>query len=130
LGPLEAVVGGAEVLLGGAKQRALLAVLAIRANAVVSVDELIDSLWGDAPPRTAEHSIQVYVSELRKALRDHGSADAIDRIARRGTGYVLTVEADQIDAARFERRIEQARGTLAAGDPAGAAAALGEALAM
>jgi class 3 adenylate cyclase/tetratricopeptide (TPR) repeat protein/DNA-binding winged helix-turn-helix (wHTH) protein len=130
LGPLEAVVDAAQVPLGGAKQRALLAILAIRANAVVSVDELIDSLWGDSPPRTAEHSIQVYVSELRKALRDYESADATDRIARRGAGYVLTIEADQIDATRFERRVEQARAALAAGDAAGAAAVLHEALSM
>nr|MBA3375652.1 winged helix-turn-helix domain-containing protein [Actinomycetota bacterium] len=58
LGPLEARVGGEAVRLGGAKQRALLAVLLLRADEVVSVERLIDEVWGDTPPPSAAHSLE------------------------------------------------------------------------
>ena len=69
LGPLEAWKGGAPVTLGGAKQRALLAILLLHANEVVSRDRLIDELWGEQPPASAPHSLDVYVSRLRKTLQ-------------------------------------------------------------
>ncbi len=80
LGPLEVVDGDRRIPLGGRKRRALLAMLILRRQQVVSVDELIDALWGDDPPKTAEHSVQVYVSELRKALGGMGE----DGNGRRG----------------------------------------------
>ena len=66
LGPLEARRDGLPVALGGTKQRALLAVLLLHAGEVVSTDRLIDELWGDDPPPTAAHTVQVFVSRLRK----------------------------------------------------------------
>lgn len=68
LGSFEVLRDGVPVPLGGAKQRAVLAVLLLRAGEVVSTDRLIDDLWGDDSPATAGHTIQVYVSALRKAL--------------------------------------------------------------
>ena len=68
LGPLEVREGDRPLPLGGAKQRALLALLILNANRVVSRERLIDELWGDEPPETAVTSVQVYVSRLRKLL--------------------------------------------------------------
>jgi DNA-binding SARP family transcriptional activator len=68
LGSLEVVRDGHPVALGSGKQRALLAVLLLHAGEIVSTDRLIDLVWGEDPPRTASHSVQIYVSELRRAL--------------------------------------------------------------
>jgi DNA-binding SARP family transcriptional activator len=102
LGPLEAVAAGEALPLGGPKQRALLALLLIHANEVVSVDTLIEELWGESPPRTAPAYIQNCVSRLRKAL---GPA----LLETRPPGYVLRVDAETIDARRFERLTQESR---------------------
>src|SRR5687768_738842 len=109
LGPLEIVEDGHALSLGGAKQRALLACLLLRANQVVSSDRLVDELWGDAPPPTAVKMIQVYVSKLRKELGE--------RVVTRPPGYVLVVDPQELDLARFEELVSQAR----RGDPSQAA---------
>src|SRR5919204_3609871 len=72
LGPVEASVGGRPVALGAGKPRALLAMLALNAGSAVSVDRLIEGLWGERPPATAGKLLQVYVSRLRKALAAAG----------------------------------------------------------
>src|SRR5215217_8569176 len=68
LGPLEVRLDGEPVSLGAAKQRALLAILLLQPNQVVSSERLIDDLWGERPPATAANALQVYVAQLRKAL--------------------------------------------------------------
>ncbi len=78
LGPLEVIEDGAALDLGAQKHRALLAVLLVHANEVVSIDRLVDALWEDAPPERAQKALQVYVSQLRKVvgrerLRDEGA---------------------------------------------------------
>src|SRR5437667_2722970 len=95
LGPLEVRGGDESLPLGGAKQRALLALLLLNANRVVSRERLIDDLWGDSPPETAVTSVQVYVSRLRKLLP--GAT-----LLTRAPGYVLEVEPEQVDLLRFE----------------------------
>jgi DNA-binding SARP family transcriptional activator len=106
LGTVDACIDGRSLALGGSKQRAVLAMLALRANRTVSADELIDGLWGDRPPRSAAKNIQLYVSRLRKALgRDASEA----RILTRGKGYELQLPEDAVDAARFEHLVERAR---------------------
>jgi len=75
LGPLEVLSDGQAVDLGGAKQRALLAVLLLDANHVVSMDRLVDALWEDDPPETATKALQVYVSGLR--TRSPGCASCV-----------------------------------------------------
>jgi DNA-binding SARP family transcriptional activator len=119
LGPLE--VGGDEgaLELGGIKQRSLLAMLLLHANEVVSSDRLIDALWGASPPLRSGKSIQVYVSRLRKALAD-------DRLVTRAPGYVLYVESEELDLARFERLVGEAREA----PPENASSKLSEALAL
>jgi DNA-binding SARP family transcriptional activator/WD40 repeat protein len=106
LGRVDLVIDGRAVPLGGSKQRAVLAMLALRANHTVSADELIDGLWGERPPASAAKNVQLYVSRLRKAL---GTDGAGARIVTRGRGYELQVAEDAVDAARFERLVEQGR---------------------
>src|SRR2546426_5580503 len=99
LGPLEVQKEGHPVALGGARQRALLALLLTRANEIVSTDRLIDELWGEQPPRTALNTLQYYVSQLRKAL-------GADRIVTRSPGYLIRVEPGELDLERFERLVQ------------------------
>ena len=113
LGPIEVTLDGRPIELGATKQRAVLAILALRANAVVSVDELVDGLWGEEPPASAVKLIQHYVSQLRKLLTG-GDAE----IVTRGRGYQLRVRPDAVDVADFERLADAA----ARGDGNGSAA--------
>ena len=120
LGPLEAFKDGRPLELGGQKQRALLALLLLEEGRVVATDRLIDSLWGEHPPRTAATSLQNFVSQLRKLL---GS----QTIQTKPPGYVLRLEPGRLDLHRFTTLVEQAR---EAPDPASRAAMLREALAI
>jgi WD40 repeat protein/DNA-binding SARP family transcriptional activator len=106
LGRVDALVDGQPLPLGGSKQRAVLALLALRANRTVSADDLIDGLWGDRPPASAAKNVQHYISRLRKALDANGAQATI---VTRGRGYELQLPADAVDAARFERLVERAR---------------------
>jgi DNA-binding SARP family transcriptional activator len=102
LGPLEVSDETGHVALGGPKQRGLLAILVLEVGRVVSTDRLIDLLWGQEAPRTANASLQNSVGRLRRAL----GAEVLET---RSPGYVLNVDADQIDARRFERALADAR---------------------
>ena len=102
LGPLEVRAARERLPLGGPRQRAVLADLLLHAGSVVSMDTLIDDLWGSEPPATAEAVVQNAVSRLRKAL-------GRDRIETRVPGYVLNAEPGAIDARRFERLVHDAR---------------------
>ena len=95
--------------LGGPKQRLVLALLLAEPNSVVSVDRLVDEVWGGEPPETARHTVQAYVSELRKALGPS--------IERTGTGYRINVSRDTLDTLDFEARVSSARAEIAS-DPA------------
>jgi DNA-binding SARP family transcriptional activator len=119
LGPLDVIEQGRLLGLGGGRQRSLFAVLLLHANEVVSTDRLIDALWGEAPPRTAAKSIQVYVSRLRKELGE-------GRLLTRAPGYVLKVDRGELDLGRFEQLLSEARNA----DPVGAARKLRGALAL
>ncbi|MFL5877793.1 MAG: BTAD domain-containing putative transcriptional regulator, partial [Solirubrobacteraceae bacterium] len=119
LGPFEVVEHDRLLELGGRKQRSLLAVLLLHANEVVSTDRLIDELWAGTPPRTAAKSIQLYVWRLRKELGE-------GRIATRAPGYMLRVEPSELDLARVEQLLVEARRT----DPKSAAEKVRRALAL
>jgi predicted ATPase/DNA-binding SARP family transcriptional activator len=121
LGPLEVRDGQESLPLAGAKQRALLALLLLNANRVVSRDRLIGELWGDEPPATAVTSLQVYVSRLRKLL-------PAETLLTRPPGYLLAVEPDELDLRRFERLLAEGHEALAGGDAERAAVVLHEAL--
>jgi DNA-binding SARP family transcriptional activator len=123
LGPLQVSVDGEPAELGGPRQRALLGVLLSRAGLTVSRDALVDALWGDDPPASAANVLQTYVSHLRKALPRA-------RLLTRAPGYVLEVEADELDLWRFERETAEARRRLSAGEAESALEHLDKALAL
>ncbi|MGH9246342.1 MAG: BTAD domain-containing putative transcriptional regulator [Acidimicrobiales bacterium] len=131
LGPFEVWRAGDLLRIGGPKPCAVLAVLVVNANRVVSVDRLIDELWGDHPPPTAAKALQTYVSALRKTLEPGRTAGDPPRVlVTRGAGYVLEVDRNHIDAHRFEHRAAEGRDALRTGRPEVAATALEEALAL
>ena len=123
LGSIAVVGDDGPVALGAPKQRALLALLLLNANTVVSRDRLVDALWGAGPPRSAVSSLQVYVLGLRRAL-------GAERIERHGTGYRLQLEPAELDLSRFEQLVEGASEALSAGRAADAAEDLRRALAL
>ncbi len=124
LGPLEAGDGREPLALGPRKQRALLARLLLDAGRTVSVERLLDDLWGDELPDTAVKMVQIYVSGLRKAL-------PADRLQTRPPGYCLELRPeDELDLRRFEELTGVGRTALARGDAAGAAEAFRAALAL
>ena len=102
LGPLEVVLDGQAVQLGGQRQRALLAALLVHHGQVVSTGRLVDLLWGERAPKTATTSLQNAVSQLRREL-------GADVVQTRAPGYLVAVESDELDAARFEALFAQAR---------------------
>jgi DNA-binding SARP family transcriptional activator len=119
LGPLEVRDGERLIPIRRQKQRALLALLVLEVGRIVSTDRLLDELWGEEPPRTAKGSLHNSVSQLRRAL-------GADVLLTRAPGYVLDVDRSSVDLVRFERLVEEARGS----DDLGRAAKLREALAM
>ena len=123
LGPLEVVDEGRQLALGAAKQRALLALLLLHANEVVSSERLVEELWDGRPPAKAIKSVQVYVSQLRKAL-------GATRLETRGQGYVLHVEPTDLDSRRFEALVGEARKAVEQGEARRAAETLRIALAV
>ena len=123
LGPLEVWREGRPVQIAGAKERALLAFLLLHAGEPLSVDRLIDELWGDSPPATARKSVQVRVAGLRRALRG-------DVLRSRGDGYLVVLEPNQLDLHRFDQLLSDGRDALAAGDSSAAIATLDQALAL
>ena len=125
LGPLEVSSDGRLIELGGGRQRALLALLALHANEVVSTDRLIEELWGEQRPSTASKVLQNLISRLRRAI------DPEDRgvLGTQPPGYVLRIDDEGIDTRRFERLAAEGRHILEA-NPAQAATKLREALAL
>ena len=109
LGPFEVVEGDRRLVLGGPKQRAVLAILVLHRGEVVSTDRLIDDLWGERPPATAAKTVQVYVSNLRKAL-------ASDLLVTQGHGYLLRTAPGQLDLDRFEALVAEGRKALRDGN--------------
>jgi DNA-binding SARP family transcriptional activator/ABC-type transport system substrate-binding protein len=124
LGPVEVLRDGDPVALGGAKPRALLGLLLLHANQVVSRDRLIDELWGDRPPGTAGHSLDVQISRLRKAFEPE------EVLLTRSGGYVLEIDPESVDVNRFERLLEEGRRANAEGRAKDATDALRSALGL
>jgi DNA-binding SARP family transcriptional activator len=102
LGPLEVLEDGRPIALGGQKQRALLALLLLDAGRVVSIDRIVDALWGERPPKTAPTSLQNFVSHLRKAL-------GADVLVTRSPGYLLRIAPEQLDLERFKMLVDDAK---------------------
>src|SRR5260370_31647372 len=96
LGPLEVTRGDQALALGGAKQRALLAILLLEANHVVGLERLAELLWRDEAPPTSDHIIEVYISQLRRALEPGGAPYPM--LLREPAGYMLEVSLGELDA--------------------------------
>jgi DNA-binding SARP family transcriptional activator len=123
LGPLEAIGPSGPIKIGSGLQRAILALLVLNVGETVSTDHLIDEVWGDDPPPSAQHALGVHVSRLRRAL-------GIDCIESQPHGYRLRAEGSQIDLGRFEALLAEASRAVSGGDPQAAADALAVALAL
>jgi len=131
LGPLEVEADDGPVLLGGPKERLLLALLLTRPNQVVSVEALIAGLWGEQPPPTAAKTLQSHIKRLRRALepgRARGAAGEV--LVTRQLGYLLRVTPGALDAMRFEELTATGRRALGDGSVALAGSLLGEALGL
>src|SRR4051794_8104954 len=126
LGPLLVVGDDGPIEIRAAKQRSLLAMLLLaRREAAVSVERLVDVLWGEEPPQTAVKALQVYVSNVRRALGPAGA-----RIVPRPGGYGIELAAGELDLERFETLVAAAAGARERGELDAAAAGLREALAL
>lgn len=123
LGTLELDGASGGIVLAAAKERSLLAALALRPNSVVSTDSLIWSLWGEDPPASARKTLQTYVSNLRQSL-------GIDLIETAPPGYALRVDPEDIDVVRFRRLVRRGEAAIASGDQRSASAVLREATAL
>jgi DNA-binding SARP family transcriptional activator len=108
LGPLEVRDGDREMVLRGGKQRALLALLLVNANRTLAIDRIVDELWGENVPESAQKMVQIYVSQLRKVLPP-------GTVHTRPPGYALVLAPDELDLDRFERLVAEARASLDAG---------------
>ncbi|MTD55840.1 AAA family ATPase [Amycolatopsis sp. RM579] len=110
LGPIRAWRGPTELKLGPARQRAVLAVLAVRAGLTVSRADLISAVWGHSAPASVDGSIHTYVSGLRRALepdRERWAASTV--LVSSPAGYTLRIKPEDVDAVAFERLVAQAR---------------------
>jgi DNA-binding SARP family transcriptional activator/Tfp pilus assembly protein PilF len=117
LGPVKVRVGGRPLELGAPQTRAVLAVLLVRRGEVVSVDRLVDELWPSAPPPGARSLVHSHVSRIRRALRSSRLGEqAARRLVTRKPGYLLHLDDGELDLARFERLIVEARAAGQAGD--------------
>ena len=138
LGPVTVWREGQELGAGQPRQLAVLGVLASRANRVVSRGELVDAVWGEDPPASAENGIYTYVAGLRRVLEPDGPDGGSARPRRgpglvlvsAGGGYLLRLGPGGLDAGHFEDCLDRARGLRAAGDTDAAACAVNEALAL
>src|SRR5881394_2322589 len=109
LGPLQV---GAGLSLGTPKQRTVLALLLARAGQFVSVDELVDEVWGDEPPASAGANVRMYAANLRRLFT---ASQAGPELVRRGSGYVLNLGEHGLDATRFTQLVRQGRAELTGG---------------
>jgi YVTN family beta-propeller protein len=123
LGPMEVISAGAPAALGGPKQRAFLAALVLARGKSLSVERLVDMLWGESPPPTASKTVHVYVSRLRKVLGEAA-------ILTSGSAYRLVVDPEAVDAWRFERLLQEGRDSRERGPVEEAARVLRAALAL
>ncbi|HEY7595969.1 MAG TPA: BTAD domain-containing putative transcriptional regulator, partial [Actinophytocola sp.] len=127
LGPLELVAGRRSFKIGGPREHIVLATLALKANRVTSVEQLMDAAWGEDPPSTARGQIQSCISGLRKLLGDAGMVDAIKT---RSSGYLLSLSAPDLDSEEFAKLVVKAHEQGAARRVEDAAATLRTALAL
>lgn len=106
LGPVQVIVDGEPVTIGSPGARALLLLLVLHANQVVSIERIIDGLWGDDPPATARTIVHGYVSRLRRMIEPSGGAALLTR----SPGYELRVDESRVDLFQARRLLDASRG--------------------
>lgn len=117
LGPVEAVAHNAPLFLGGPKHREVLRCLALRANSVVSMDDLLFALWGRRPPRTGRKMVQNIVADLRGVLAQDDDRPALQAVLlTHAPGYLLRIKPEQVDALCFAREVREGLEHLRRGD--------------
>jgi DNA-binding SARP family transcriptional activator len=124
LGPVEVWDGNRQVDIGHARQRGVLAALAVEPGTLIAADDLANRIWDDHAPTRARQTLQAYVSRVRTAIAVAGDV----KLQNRSGGYVLEVDANQVDVVRFRRLVSAARSSAQGGDHAGAADTFGKAL--
>ena len=112
LGPVRARVDGAPVDLGGTKQRAVFALLAMQPKRVVAMDRLIDDLWHEDPPAQATVTLRAYISRLRRVLEAQRTDGAAVRIRTQPPGWVLDIDPGDVDLIDFHERLARVRAML------------------
>jgi DNA-binding SARP family transcriptional activator/tetratricopeptide (TPR) repeat protein len=131
LGPVTAWYSDQELSLGQPRQQAVLGILAMRANRVISRGELVDAVWGQEPPASAEGGVYTYIAGLRRIIEPNRSLRGPGRVlVSSGAGYVLHLVPGQPDAVSFEQHLGRARQLRKGGDPAAAVTALNAALGL
>ena len=130
LGALEVTYDGAAVPVTSRRQRALLALLLLRANSVVSMDQIAEVVWPQQAPANPVNSAQVTMSRLRRALWNGRPPEAECALSTAPPGYVLRLPRNRLDLTLFEERLDRARGFSAAGDPRAAAELLRDAIGL
>jgi DNA-binding SARP family transcriptional activator len=131
LGPLDVRDEGRIVPVGGPKQRALLALLALEAGKTLSSEWLLEALWHERRPGSGRKALQVCVSELRKALEsDRPTGEPARVLVTMASGYRLELDPERVDAHRFERLVGEGRRALVEGEAERAATTLREALGL
>lgn len=128
LGPIEVLDDERALALGPSQQRAVLAILLLHVNEVVSRDRLIEDLWGERAPPTAATALHGHVSRLRKVLEPNGAERRV--LITRAPGYLLELDPDQVDAQRFESFARRGKRQLGRGETEAAAGTLARALAL
>lgn len=126
-GTTEVAVDGVPRPLGGPRQRGVLSDLALHAGRVVQMSQLIDDLWGDSPPYSAGHTVETYVSRLRRVLHIEGQPSLL---VTGGSGYLLNVAPENVDALHFGELAARGRTALERGDALAAEDLLSDALAL
>jgi DNA-binding SARP family transcriptional activator len=129
LGPFEVAACTRVAVVRSPKQRALLAMLVVHLNRVVSLDAIVEELWGERLPASASASVQSLVSRLRRSLSDL-CPEAGSGLRGREPGYVLEADPAQVDANRFEELVARGREAVERGEPEAATDALEQALAL
>jgi DNA-binding SARP family transcriptional activator/WD40 repeat protein/energy-coupling factor transporter ATP-binding protein EcfA2 len=126
-GAIAASRAGTDIALGGPKERAVLATLLAAEGAPVSVDALVDAVWGDDPPRSATRTLHAYIARLRKALGPSPNAEGC--LTTHGRAYALAVARERVDATEFTDLATTGRALAERGDPGAAVAAFDQAFA-
>jgi DNA-binding SARP family transcriptional activator len=123
LGPFQLEEGGRHITIGGLRQRAVLASLALHANEVVPSEQLLVDLWGEDSPPSAANALQAAISRVRRALPP-------GRLITKAPGYLLRIFPEELDVSQFEQLVSEGREALTTGDPAQAVRTLSQALSL